>query len=203
MKSSPFDPHRQHLHTDHKIVVALEKVTEAFRVLLWKESTGLSLSPIQIQILIFLRFHEAPMRKVSYLATEFNLTKATVSDTVRTLLQKGLVTKTADPADTRSFVLHLTETGRELAGRTARFAEAIRQPVAGLGEDEKQALLAGLISIIDHLSSSGVISLQRMCFSCSQYEGTAGGGHFCRLLERRLDAADLRLDCPEHEALAV
>ena len=101
MKSS-FDLNRQNKNTESKIVVALERISEAFRVLLWNESKENSLSPIQIQILIFIHFHTSEKCKVGYLADEFNMTKATISDSVRVLLAKELVIKETDPIDTRS-----------------------------------------------------------------------------------------------------
>jgi hypothetical protein len=71
---SPFDLNQQNKKVESKIVVALERISEAFRVLLWNESKENALSPIQIQILIFLLFHSDEMCKVSYLAQEFNMT---------------------------------------------------------------------------------------------------------------------------------
>lgn len=54
MKKSAFDIHNQNTNTDSKIIASLERIAQAFRVLLWNESKEFSLSPIQIQVLIFL-----------------------------------------------------------------------------------------------------------------------------------------------------
>ena len=40
--------------TEGKIVASLERISQAFRVLLWKKSKEFSLTPLQVQILIFL-----------------------------------------------------------------------------------------------------------------------------------------------------
>ena len=108
MKHSSFNLNEQNQKIESRIVVALERISEAFRVLLWNESKENSLSPIQIQILIFIYFHSLEKCKVGYLADEFNMTKATISDSVKILLSKELVTKETDPIDTRSFSLSLT-----------------------------------------------------------------------------------------------
>lgn len=179
-------------------MVALERISEAFRVLLWTESKENALSPIQIQMLIFLLFHTAEKCKISYLAQEFNLTKATVSDSVKVLLQKNLVTKTSDPLDTRSFSLALTATGRQTAEKSANFAFAIEQPLTNLTEFQKEAMLSGLLRLIYELNRAGVITLQRMCFTCTHFR-TREGAPFCNLLQIRLAAGDLRIDCPEHQ----
>jgi hypothetical protein len=63
-------------------------------------------------------------------------------------------------------------------------------------------MLLGLLGIIRHLNQSGVITIQRMCFQCSHYKGASNGkGHFCKLLNQKLETMDLRIDCPEYEAV--
>src|SRR5690606_25426716 len=123
-------------HTASKIVASLERIAQAFRVLLWQESKAHSLSPIQVQVLLLLRYHSDEKRKVSYLAGEFNLTKATISDTVKTLEQKHLITKAYEPDDTRSYIINLTQKGREIADQTSLFTKEIRTPIDKLHPDE-------------------------------------------------------------------
>ena len=105
MSKSPFDLSYQNQSTESKIVASLERISQAFRVMLWNESKEHSLSPIQIQVLVFLLHHSEEKRKVTYLADEFNMTKATISDTIRTLEQKELIKKEYEPHDTRSYNL--------------------------------------------------------------------------------------------------
>ena len=52
MKKSVFDLEHQNSNIESKIIVSLERLSQAFRVLLWNESKAFSLSPIQIQIMI-------------------------------------------------------------------------------------------------------------------------------------------------------
>lgn len=183
---------------NQKIVNSLERISQAFRVLLWNESKEYGLSPIQIQILIFLFTHSPEKRKISYLAREFDMTKATISDSVKVLFQKSLVTKEFEAMDSRSFKLHLTETGEEIARKTSSFVHEIENSIDKLGQSEKENLLLNLFNIIDSLNQSGVVSLQRMCFSCSHYVPHHNGKpHFCKLLHKNLSDAELQIDCPE------
>ena len=200
MKHSSFNLSGQNQKIESRIVVALERISEAFRVLLWNESKENSLSPIQIQILIFLHFHALEKCKVSYLADEFNMTKATISDSVRVLLGKDLVAKETDPSDTRSFTLSLTADGKKIAKKTSFFASSIERPIEKLTEEQKRVMLNGLLNLIHDLNKSGVITIQRMCFTCSNYQ-LANGTHYCNLLKNSLAESDLRLDCPEHEMI--
>ena len=195
---SPFDLNNPHQKIESKIVVALERISEAFRVLLWKESKERSLTPIQTQILIFLLFHPEEMCKVSYLAQEFNMTKPTISDSVRILLKKKLIQKLDDPTDHRSYTIDLTPEGKETAREAASFAGAIEAPLSKLSDVQKEAMLSGLLRLIYDLNRAGIITIQRMCLTCRFYEQRSGG-HYCRLLQTTLANAQLRVDCPEHE----
>lgn len=196
--SSSFDLNRQEHKIESKIVVALERVSEAFRVLLWNESKEISLSPIQIQLLIFLLFHSGEKRKVSYLADEFNMTKATISDSLKILFQKELIYKEKDESDTRSFTIELTTKGLEAAKRLSLFANRMEQPLDKLSNTQKEVMLNGLLTLISNLNKAGIITLQRMCFTCSHYQ-LNNKEHYCNLLQAVLYEKDIRIDCPEHE----
>ena len=199
MNPSAFNPAFQNSNVESKIVASLERLSQAFRVLLWNESKEHSLSPIQVQILIFLMYHSDQKRKVSYLAEEFNMTKATISDTVKTLEQKLLIYKESEPHDTRSFVIQLTKKGRKIAEKTSLFASQIITPIDKLNYSEKEKLLSSLYDIISDLNNSGIITVQRMCYTCRFYKnGEKGQEHFCSLLNTKLENVDLRLDCPDH-----
>lgn len=200
MSKSPFDLDYQNKNIDSRIIAALERIAQAFRVLLWNESKEYSLSPIQLQILIFLLHHSEEKRKVSYLAEEFNMTKATVSDSVKILEQKKYIRKTYEPHDTRSYVIHLTVKGKEMANQVSLFANNILAPVSHLHKDDKENLLISLMNIIHHLNKSGVITIQRMCKTCVYYSTAQGAQpHFCSLLNKQLTETELRIDCPEHK----
>ena len=54
MNQSDFNLIIQNQHIESKIIASFERIAQIFRVLLWQESKKYSLSPIQIQILIFL-----------------------------------------------------------------------------------------------------------------------------------------------------
>ena len=199
MEKSVFDIIHQNSSIESKIVVSLERVSQAFRVLLWNESKEFSLSPIQVQVLIFLLHHSPQKRKVSYLADEFNMSKATISDTIKTLEQKQLIKKEFELQDTRSFVIHLTDKGKDIADKTALFARQIQSPIDNLPSAEKENLLSSLLEIIHQLNKVGIITIQRMCFTCQFYKTDKNRReHFCELLNTKLADNEIRIDCPEH-----
>ena len=199
MRKSAFDLTHQNSSIESKIVASLERVSQAFRVLLWNESKEFSLSPIQVQVLIFLLHHSDQKRKVSYLADEFNMTKATISDTIKTLEQKQLIKKEYEQHDTRSYIINLTKKGEIIAEQTSLFAKQIQVPIDKLHSTDKENLLLSLLDIIHHLNKSGIITIQRMCFNCHFYKSDKNKQeHFCGLLNAKLADNELRVDCADH-----
>lgn len=196
---SIFDPNAQVHSPEFKIVAALERLSEAFRTLLWEKAKVLGISPIQIQILLFVRFHADDKCKVGHLAKEFNLTKPTVSEAVKSLEQKQLLERRHDQTDTRSHTLHLTSTGMDAVAQTANFADPMLRSLSAIPRTDQGSLLEQLLGIIGHLQRDGIIALQRMCFACRFYQST-DTGHFCRFLKKPLTRDELRVDCGEYEA---
>jgi DNA-binding MarR family transcriptional regulator len=197
MEQSIFNLSSQNNQVEYRIVAALERLSEAFRVLLWNEAKILNISPIQIQILVFVKFHSLEKCKVSYLAQEFNMSKATVSDAVKILLQKGLIEKETDADDTRSYTIRLSKTGEQTINKAVLFANPMLKSLDTLSIEQKEILLDSLLQMIYRLHKAGIITIQRMCQTC-QYFQNREGGHYCNLLQKPLTKAEFRMDCPEH-----
>ena len=195
---SSFDPQYQNTNVEGKIIVALERISEAFKVLLWKEGKENALTPIQLQLLLFLKYHDPEKCRVNYLAKEFNLTKATISESVRLLAKKGYIRKETDPNDTRSYSIYLTQSGNALAHKCGSFAQNLEQPVQSLSSKKKELLYQSLLELITKLNKAGIVSVQRMCYSCRYYV-PAKKNDYCNFLKKELSRTDLRVDCPEHQ----
>jgi DNA-binding MarR family transcriptional regulator len=153
-----------------------------------------------VQLLIFLLTHPHHQCKVSYLALEFNMTKATISDAIKVLEQKKLLKRETEAADTRSYIFHLTAEGKNIAQKVSLFANPMYHLLQKFTSEEKENLLSGLLQLIYNLHQEKIISLQRMCFTCRHYTpGKKKKEHYCQLLQMTLHHGDLRVDCPEHE----
>jgi DNA-binding MarR family transcriptional regulator len=196
---SAFDPERHITNVDYKIVAALEKISEVFRVLLWAEAKEHKLSPIQMQLLIFIKYHNSDkQRRIASMAREFNLTKATISDSIKVLEQKGLIKRTDDAFDSRSFNFSLTDQGTKLTGMIENFTLPLDGAIATLSSQQKDQFLMSLLDLIFRLNQTGIISTQRMCYSCFYYRGDMQQNHFCNLMQKPLAIDELRIECPEH-----
>ena len=196
-KVSTFSPAQQAENTSSKVVASLERLSEAFRVLLWQEATQYGLSPIQIQVLTFLLHYPEERRTVTTLASYFNMTKATISDAVKSLEQKNYLTRKASTKDTRSHTLHLVKEGRAVAKKVERFADPLQETVAQLSSKEQSGLLEQLMQLIYQLNQQEIISTQPMCFNCQFLAEKKG--YYCNKLKISLNHGGLRVDCPVFE----
>ncbi len=193
-----FDINEQNQSTSSKIVAGLERISEAFRVLLWEQAKAFGLSPIQIQILIFIRYHGPGLANVSHLAREFNVTKPTISDAVKALRQKELIKQQTSEHDRRAYTVILTPKGKKVISETERFAAPMKTIIEKLPLEEQSTFFSYLNKVIFNLNRTGVLTVQRMCFNCQFYR-KKNTHHYCALMEIDLHDQDLRIDCPEYE----
>ena len=195
---SVFNLEEQNANLDNKIVAGLERLSQVFRILLWQKAKEHSLSPIQIQLLIFIRHHSPDKCTISYLAQEFNFTKPTISDAIKVLEQKKLVKKSTDSDDTRSYTIQLTAAGKRIVEGTEDFAKPITEIISKPSPADRLILWQHISTLIVKLNELGVISVQRTCFNCKHFS-LKDKNHFCKLLNQKLSTQNIRIDCEEFE----
>lgn len=181
-----------------KIVNGLERISEVFKLLVWEKAKIYSISPIQIQILLFISNHRSDLTSVSHLAIEFNVTKATISDAVRVLVSKELVEKDHSSTDLRSYTLKLSQNGVKLINDLENFTAPLQHELNQISDAELNSMYKTLTQLIYQLNRSGILSVQRTCFGCKFYENRRKS-HYCLYLQKNLVDSEIRLDCPEFE----
>ena len=201
MTESTFNPAQQEKDISSKIVAGMERVSEVFKVLLWEKAKLVGLSPIQIQILIFIAFHKRELCNVSHLAKEFNVTKPTVSDAIKVLDKKGMIIKDYSSSDSRSYSITLSELGTDVVSQTYDFSNPLKKQIDGFSQSELESLFGTLSQLIYKLNRNGIISVQRTCYGCKFYEKN-NENDYCNLLQKELLNNEIRLDCPEFEEKA-
>lgn len=201
MDKSIFNPEQQQKDISSKIVAGLERISEVFKVLLWEKAKLVGLSPIQIQILIFIAFHKQNLCNVSHLSKEFNVTKPTVSDAIKILDKKGYIIKDYSTEDNRSYSISLSDSGNDLIAQTYDFANPLKTQVDSFSLVELESLFSTLSQLIYKLNRHGILNVQRTCYGCKFYRKNENSD-YCNLLQRELMNNEIRLDCPEFEKKA-
>ncbi len=196
MEHSIFNPHEQQDNIASKIVVGLERISEVFKILLWEKAKLLGLSPIQIQILIFIAYHKQELCNVSHLAKEFNVTKPTVSDAIKVLDKKQMIIKDYSSSDSRSYTIHLSVLGKNTVSSTYDLAYPLKSQIDNFEPTDLEQLFKTLSVLIYKLNQNGILQVQRTCYGCKFYK-EKNSKDYCNLLDKELLNEDIRLDCPE------
>lgn len=189
------------MNIESKILNGIERLSEVLKALLWEKAKTYGISPIQIQILLFVVNHKREICNVSYLAKEFNVTKATISDAVRVLLKKEFLEKDYSPTDNRRYNLLITPSGNDLVGQLSEYADVLTDELSTLKEEELNNIFGTLSKLIFQLNQKGIIQVQRTCYNCKYYSGDKMENHYCNLLNSKLKGQEIQLDCDEFEEI--
>lgn len=193
-----FDAHTEPLST--RIAAGLHKIGLAMKQQAWQQANEEGLSATQGQILALLVAHGALSGKE--LSERLGVTLPTVSDSVRVLVEKKLVTKSADPRHPRARLLTPTKRGAAAGGRARSWPEFMADAVTELSPDEQRAFFSGIVKMIRALQEQGLIPLNGMCVTCTHFRPNVRHGpspHHCAFVDAPLAGEQLRLDCAEHE----
>jgi len=185
------------------IVVALERLSQAFRTLLWDHAKQEKLSPIQIQFMVFIAAHPDRQSRVTDIAREFNLTPATVSDAVKSLENKGYIRKKANENDRRVQWLQLTSSGKSVTRNLSGWQATIIEHLDQFPLQTKRMVIMFLLELVESLRRDHVLQEVKTCLSCGYFQrdvnDESDSPHFCLLREVPMENLDLRLDCPNYQ----
>lgn len=185
-----------------KIVSAFERISEVIKNLRITYGKKFGISPIQVQILFYLKNKTSSAITLTEIARYFQLTKPTISDSLINLETKGYIHKIQSKDDRRNDLIVLTIKGLELTQKLDNHLQPIANSINKFTKEEKEKLYILLIEIIDSLFKSGHIKTQKMCFLCKFHEiNQANGLSYCKLLKKNLLPLELKLDCPDFEEI--
>ena len=153
------------------------------------------LNPTQRAVLVYLgranRFSRSPSHVAQYLGT----TRGTVSQSFKSLLQKGYVSERRSAQDKRTISFELTTQGQSIA----RFGGGLAQSISKQDDHKKQALQATLSDILREILDQNKGRAFGVCNTCIHFETSKNGGT-CKLLAEPLSAEETSLICHEQES---
>lgn len=186
-----------------RIATGLNKIGLAMKQQAWQQASEEGLSATQGQILATLVTHGSMTG--TELSQRLGVTLPTVSDSVRVLVDKGLLVKSPDPRHPRASLLAPTKKGAQVGARARSWPEFMAAAVADLQPDEQRAFFSGVVKMIRSLQDQGLIPVNGMCVTCVHFRPNVRAGaspHHCALVDAPLATEQVRLDCPEHEPAA-
>jgi DNA-binding MarR family transcriptional regulator len=192
----------RHPSLDAKIVGALDRTGEALGALARRAAAARDLSVTQMRVLARLYAGPPPEALTSELARELDVSGPTVSDAVAALRRKGLVERSADPADRRRQVLRLTASGHSAGAAVSRWTAPAEVATSGIPQADGEALLSVLLDVLARMEAAGLIST-RACTTCAHFSRDKATGRavlHCGYFGSTLRPSDLRVDCAQHAA---
>lgn len=186
-----------------KLALGLFRVGQALANARGQAAVENGVSPLQLQILIDLAQQAGGARTAGVLAQRYGVSAPTLSDSLAVLTRRKLVSARASARDARQRELSLTAKGRTMAERALGELDQLVRVCGEMPRDERERALSTTVDLVRRFSELGWIRADRMCSTCRFFERERSpqstAPHWCRLIERPLAAADLRVDCPEHE----
>lgn len=122
-------------------------------------------------------------------------TRGTASQTVKSLVELGLLERHRSEADGRSIRYELTETGRETL--TADPLRALSERLEKLPENERDQLLGALQGIAGDLAATRESSAFGTCADCAYCDPGTDHSPFCRCAAETLLNCDMDALCVE------
>ncbi len=152
------------------------------------------LNPAQAAALGYLARANRFSRKPSIVAEYLGATRGTVSQTLKVLVRKGMVTEAAAPDDKRSISYEVTPDGLAALERESSLATAI----ADMDPEEAQALKRALEALMRRLLKARSMRSFGLCKTCRFHERRDGARH-CGLLDVHLAEGEATRICVEHQ----
>ncbi|WP_226925747.1 MarR family winged helix-turn-helix transcriptional regulator [Meridianimarinicoccus sp. MJW13] len=153
------------------------------------------LNPTQRAVLAYLgranRFSRSPSHVAEYLGT----TRGTISQSFKSLQQKGYVSELRSSRDKRTISFALTPKGEGIAQTVSNLDHSLSE----LSDSKKQALQATLTEVLRRFVQQNDGRAFGVCKTCIHYKASSSGG-FCTLLSEPLSPEDSSLICHEQQS---
>jgi DNA-binding MarR family transcriptional regulator len=201
-RKTSFSPEQQFTDLDARLLLSLQRLSDMLKAMQWEQARLLGITPLQLQILLFVGYHTPDVNKAANIATELQVSRPTISDAVGSLVTKKLLEMHADKRDRRSYSLVLTEAGVQMMEQAGEYLAQLETVLDKRPGQDKSLLYQSVYSIIAGLVSPEKGGVQRMCYNCAHYSGNKKRQHECLFLQKPLLSSELQLDCPYHSSLS-
>jgi DNA-binding MarR family transcriptional regulator len=155
------------------------------------------LNPVQWEALRYLARCNALSHSPGAMARYLGSTKGTISQTVKSLVAKGLVLKQVDVKDHRGVALHLTDSGRAVLIDDA--TQVLQADIAELSDKTRRRFDRALEILLEQQRLRQGEPSFGTCLDCKFYrEAATGLAAHCMKVNATVSAAETSLICVEH-----
>ena len=184
------------MNQSNSIYDYLERIDNLLRAETWKAATEHQLQPIQLQMLDYLnrcnRYSNTPAGVTAY----FQLTKGTVSQSLKALEKRGLIKRQKDAEDKRKVHMLVTTEGTTLLDSI--FPLSMLQVI----EDDLQSakkIKESLQHLLRQLQHRNRLESFGVCQTCHHFQTESQQQFRCGLTKEILLLQEIELICREHK----
>ncbi len=182
--------------TDTQIYIYLERLGNLIRAQEQAIGNQHGLQPRQLRMLYYLsicnRYSDTPAAVTEYM----QLTKGTVSQSLKILETRGYIKKQADPRDKRVVHLLVTTAGEELL-RELPPALLVAANVA-MGTEMGEEMVVHLQQLLQAMQGANQLNGFGVCRTCHHHQPLNAGRFRCGLTLEILTTAEADFICREH-----
>ncbi len=204
---SIFDPKYRDKYVSAGIARSLFRISQSIKNMLWDECKLKSLTPAQIQTLLFLRYIRPDSATVNTLAKSLSSTPATASVVLDALQKKSLVMRKRKESDRRVVSLSLTYKGANTIKKLEGLGNELQKIIEELTVEEQGVLLSTLSKIEGLLRENGYALLTETCLTCYYFIPNLHLGaekpHYCKLFNIDMGVDEIYRECPEYRMLQM
>lgn len=132
----------------------LHKASRQISVYLEEDTRDLGVSPVEGHLLTYLRsYAPAP---IAELVRVFGIKQSTFTSLLDRLEERGLVRREVNPDDRRSFLIHVTDEGRELADRINGHLLELEEAIRGRLEPGEVEGFRAVMEAIEEITRVGL-----------------------------------------------
>ena len=175
---------------------ALNKLLDVKRALLWRAAEKHGLTPLQIQVLTFIKSCDGVAQvSANDVARELYVTRATMSVAVRALEKKGLVKRRPSGHDKRKQYLTLATKAAALLEDNQRYDNALLSQLMAFPEHSLKAASKVLVGLLASMLDHGLIDHVTMCLKCDHCQKVSMNRLRCSLSGRTFTHDSMRIGC--------
>lgn len=179
---------------NRKILQGLERITEIFRIVAWKESGTYNINPTQLGLLLLIeRQSSITIRELQRITS---LDKTTLSKSIKSLEIKKLVKKHVNSTDRRNKPIILTPAGKKLFTKLQERINIFENFLRSYNNQE--VIYKFILEFIKFALDSQIIQEQRMCFLCRFFKKEEEK-FYCNFLNSPLAIQNLQIDCKDFQ----
>ncbi len=184
---------------EEKIAFLLEKICLVHKNLLWKIASDEKLTPTQIEIIFLIASTRPEKALTSIIAKELGLTKPTISESVKSLKSKGVVTTMA-LGDKRKHAILLTPKGKKIFQKLSKLTQTTKRFFKSVSSEKQELLFEVLFDFIQYLRDKGLLTRLRVCPFCGNlHYNKQLKEYFCYLSLKPITYKTMQTNCPEYE----